>query len=84
MAKLKGKPVLLILGAGDQGLPATRMEPFLKAMESPGPPALMRVYPGAGHAFMRPDPPKSKTKGYNAEADKEARAEIANFLKKHL
>ncbi len=79
VAKLKGKPTLGIFGADDRGIPVEKVRQFEQALKAEGNDAVMHVYEGAGHGFMRPGGPQ-----HAASQTRDAWREIEQFLKKTL
>ena len=56
---LTGKPVLGIFGATDRGIPVDKVEEFGKKLREGGSKAVsIKIYPNAGHGFMRPGGPQ--------------------------
>ena len=64
----------------DQGIPPADVLDFEKAMKGLGKDVDIKIYEGAGHAFMNP----GNKKGYNEAAAKDAWARIDTFFTKNL
>lgn len=79
IAKIK-TPILGDFGAEDRGIPAADIEAFAKAVRAAGKEIDVKIYPGAGHAFMNPN----NKDGYVPEAAKDAWTRIDAFFAKHL
>ena len=79
VAKLKGKSILGIFGATDRGIPPAKVEAFAKAVEEQGGRVTLKVYDGAGHAFMREGGDQ-----YQAEAAADATKRIERFFAETL
>jgi carboxymethylenebutenolidase len=79
VAKLRGKPVLGIFGATDRGIPVKQVNEFSNALAGQGSPISVRVFPQAGHGFMRPGGNQ-----YSESAATEAWSEIEAFLGANL
>ncbi len=73
-------PILGNFGALDRGIPAEDVKAFDAALRSAGKSSDIKVYDGAGHAFMNP---KNKG-GYVKEAAADAWMRIDSFLRKRL
>jgi carboxymethylenebutenolidase len=72
-------PTLNVWGDQDAVLTPERRERLEKAFQSGRTPYEMRLYPGAGHAFLNPD-----LRLYHEEASRRAWPDILAFLAKHL
>ena len=68
-------PVLGIFGADDRGLGKDQTDPFEAGLKATGHLAAVKVYPGAGHAFLNDTRPS-----YVEAAAKQAWGEIDGFL----
>ena len=84
-------PLLILIGEADDWTPASRCREMLRRSEPPGeqPAAriMLRVYPGAHHAFdslTPPGPAYGHTVGRHPEAAGQAEAEVKQFLAQHL
>lgn len=75
---LKGKPVLGIFAEEDH-IPVAKVEQFAAALRAQGNPVTLKVYPKAGHGFMRPG-----GKTFNEEAAGDAWKNIDEFFKVNL
>jgi carboxymethylenebutenolidase len=73
-------PILGNFGEKDQGIPPTDVEAFEKALKAAGKSSDIKIYPGAGHAFMNPN----NTQGYVKAAAEDAWKRIDAFLAKAL
>ena len=73
-------PILGNFGEKDQGIPPKDVEAFEKALKAAGKTSDIKVYPGAGHAFMNPN----NTTGYVKAAAEDAWKRIDAFLAKTL
>lgn len=77
---LIGKPVLGIFGATDRGIPVDKVEEFGKRLREGGSKAVsIKMYPSAGHGFMRPGGPQ-----YAPAAAEDAWKQIDAFLDENL
>jgi len=72
--------VLGNFGAEDRGIPAADVKAFETALKQTGHDVDVKIYEGAGHAFMNPN----NKEGYVPAAAADAQARIDAFLKKHL
>ena len=79
IAKIK-TPILGNFGADDRGIPPADVQAFDKAVKAAGKSIDVKIYPGAGHAFMNPN----NKGGYVESAAKDAWSRIDGFLAKHL
>jgi dienelactone hydrolase len=82
--KVKAK-VLVLNGADDPFIKPDSIEAFKKEMEAAKADYRFINYPGAVHAFTNPDATENGKKfnlplAYNAEVDKQAKAEAAKFF----
>jgi carboxymethylenebutenolidase len=75
-----GCPVLGIFGEEDRGIPVMSVRAFERICAEAGKSVQIVVYPGAGHAFMN----ENNTRGYHAEATRDAWDRIMTFLAKSL
>lgn len=75
---LKGKPVLGIFAEEDH-IPVAKVEQFAEALKAQGNAVTLKVYPKAGHGFMRPG-----GKTYKEDAAKDAWKNIEEFFKANL
>jgi carboxymethylenebutenolidase len=75
-----GAPLLGNFGEKDQGIPPASVEAFEKALKAAGKSSDIKIYPGAGHAFMNPN----NTQGYVKAAAEDAWKRIDAFLAKAL
>ena len=73
-------PILGNFGAADRGIPPEDVRAFEGALKSAGKEADIRVFDGAGHAFMNPN----NKEGYNAEAASAAQERVDRFLAQKL
>ena len=73
-------PILGNFGALDRGIPAQDVRTFDEALKSAGKSSDIKVYEGAGHAFMNPN----NKEGYGKEAAADAWKRIDSFLRKRL
>lgn len=75
-------PVLVLHGADDPFVKPDEVAAFKKEMADGGVKYTFIAYPGAVHAFTRPDAGNDNSKGaaYNANADKESWAEMKKFF----
>ena len=67
-------------GEEDRGIPAADVRAFDEALKKAGKSADIKIYPGAGHAFMNPE----NKDGYVREAAHDAWIRIESFLAKTL
>lgn len=79
IAKIRA-PILGNFGANDRGIPPADVRAFEEALKKEGKPNDIKIYDGAGHAFMNPN---NKT-GFVKEAADGAQARIDAFLAKTL
>lgn len=79
VAKIQG-PVLGNFGSADRGIPADDVKAFGGLLTSAGKLGDIKIYEGAGHAFMNPN----NTEGYNAEAARDAWGRIDRFFDRTL
>jgi carboxymethylenebutenolidase len=73
-------PLLGNFGEKDQGIPPKSVEAFETALKAAGKSSDIKIYPGAGHAFMNPN----NTQGYVKAAAEDAWKRIDAFLAKAL
>lgn len=75
-------PVLVLHGADDPFVKPDEVAAFKKEMEDAKVKYTFIAYPGAVHAFTRPDAGSDNSKGiaYNEEADKKSWAEMKKFF----
>jgi carboxymethylenebutenolidase len=73
-------PILGNFGAADLGIPPKDVEAFEKALNAAGKRSDIKIYPGAGHAFMNPN----NAQGYVKAAAEDAWKRIDAFLAKTL
>jgi carboxymethylenebutenolidase len=73
-------PILGNFGADDLGIPPKDVEAFEKALKDAGKKSDIKIYPGAGHAFMNPN----NKEGYRKESADDAWKRIDAFLAKAL
>lgn len=73
-------PILGNFGALDRGIPAADVKTFDAALKSAGKSSDIKVYAGAGHAFMNP----SNKEGYVKAAAADAWQRIDAFLRQRL
>jgi carboxymethylenebutenolidase len=80
VARLAGKPLLLIFGETDRGIPAQKVKQFAEQLKQAGAKDVtVEIYAGAGHGFMRPGGPQ-----HNAQAAADAWKKIDGFFAAHL
>lgn len=79
IAKLNG-PLLGNFGAKDRGIPAADVKEFGATLTKMGKLGDIKIYDGAGHAFMNPN----NTEGYNATAADDAQHRIDAFFERNL
>ena len=79
IARINGE-VLGNFGGADRGIPADDVKAFEQALTKARTLADIRIYPGAGHAFMNPN----NERGYDAQAAQDAWARIDRFLDRTL
>ncbi|HYM60422.1 MAG TPA: dienelactone hydrolase family protein [Thermoanaerobaculia bacterium] len=73
-------PILGNFGADDKGIPPADVKAFDAALKKAGKSSDIKIYDGAGHAFMNP----ANTDGYRPESAKDAWRRIDAFLEKKL
>lgn len=73
-------PVLGNFGAEDRGIPAEDVKKFGADLTKYGKLGDIKIYPGAGHAFMNPN----NQQGYNAAAAQDAWGRIDRFFERTL
>ena len=73
-------PILGNFGADDKGIPPEDVNKFDAALKSAGKQSDIKIYPGAGHAFMNPN----NKSGYNEAAAADAQARIDRFFAEKL
>jgi len=73
-------PILGNFGAEDRGIPPADVRAFESALKQDGKSADIKIYDGAGHAFMNPN----NKGGYVKAAADDAQARIDKFLRKSL
>ncbi len=73
-------PILGNFGAEDKGIPPADVRAFESALKKDNKSADMKIYEGAGHAFMNPN----NKGGYVKTAAEDAQARIDKFLRKSL
>ena len=73
-------PLLGNFGAEDRGIPAEDVKKFGGELTKYGKLGDIKVYEGAGHAFMNPN----NKEGYNAAAAQDAWKRIDGFFERHL
>lgn len=73
-------PILGSFGAADRGIPAEDVKAFGASLTKAGKLADIKIYEGAGHAFMNPN----NKEGYNAEAAADAWRRIDSFFDRTL
>ena len=79
IAKINSQ-VLGNFGEADRGIPAADVKKFGAEMTKAGKLSDIKIYPGAGHAFMNPN----NKEGYNAEAAQDAWSRIDRFFARTL
>jgi carboxymethylenebutenolidase len=79
VAKIQG-PILGNFGSADRGIPADDVKAFGGLLTKAGKLGDIKIYEGAGHAFMNPN----NTEGYNAEAARDAWGRIDRFFDRTL
>jgi len=79
IAKLNG-PLLGNFGANDGCIPPADVKAFGAALTKMGKLGDIKIYDGAGHAFMNPN----NTEGYNAAAADDAQGRIDAFFERNL
>jgi carboxymethylenebutenolidase len=73
-------PLLGNFGGADRGIPAADVQAFDAALKKAGKSSDIKIYDGAGHAFMNPN----NTGGYVEAAAKDAWTRIDAFFTHHL
>ena len=73
-------PLLGNFGAEDRGIPAADVKTFGQELTKYGKLSDIKIYEGAGHAFMNPN----NKEGYNAAATQDAWARIDRFFDRNL
>jgi carboxymethylenebutenolidase len=73
-------PILGNFGANDQGIPPADVRAFDAALKKDGKSSDIKIYEGAGHAFMNPN----NKSGYLESAAHDAQSRIGAFLAKTL
>src|SRR5262249_7178852 len=73
-------PILGNFGAEDRGIPPADVNAFDTALKKDGKSSDIKIYDGAGHAFMNPN----NKSGYVKSAADDAQSRIDAFLKKAL
>ena len=73
-------PILGNFGTADRGIPAEDVRAFERALKAKGKAADVRLFEGAGHAFMNP----GNQQGYDPAAAKEAAERIDRFFAENL
>ena len=79
IAKIRA-PILGNFGAADRGIPVDDVRTFDEALKAAGKESDIKVYDGAGHAFMNPN----NKEGYHAAAAADAQGRIDDFFAKKL
>lgn len=79
ITKISG-PLLGTFGSEDRGIPAADVKTFGQELTKYGKLSDIKIYEGAGHAFMNPN----NKEGYNAEAAKDAWARLDSFFDRNL
>lgn len=79
IAKIK-TPILGNFGADDRGIPPADVKAFADALKAAGKSIDVKVYTGAGHAFMNPN----NKEGYVPDATKDAWSRIDSFFANRL
>lgn len=79
IAKITG-PVLGNFGAEDRGIPVADVKQFGQTLTAAGKLGDVKIYDGAGHAFMNPN----NKEGYNAAAAQDAQGRIDRFFDRKL
>ncbi|MBI4551069.1 MAG: dienelactone hydrolase family protein, partial [Candidatus Latescibacteria bacterium] len=72
-------PILGNFGEDDRGIPAASVREFEKACKAAGKSVDIKLYPGAGHAFIN-----ENTGGYRAAAAQDAWTRTFAFFEKTL
>jgi carboxymethylenebutenolidase len=73
-------PLLGNFGEADRGIPAEDVKKFASELTRHGKLGDIKIYPGAGHAFMNPN----NKEGYDAEAAADAQRRIDSFFARTL
>jgi carboxymethylenebutenolidase len=73
-------PLLGFYGEADALIPLDQVEAFRARLAATGRPAELRVYPGAGHAFMNDSQPER----HHAESAADAWPRLVAFFREHL
>ncbi|HKO56028.1 MAG TPA: dienelactone hydrolase family protein [Thermoanaerobaculia bacterium] len=79
IAKLNA-PLLGNFGAADRGIPAADVQAFDAALKKAGKSSDIKIYEGAGHAFMN----ENNKQGYAKDAAADAQKRIDAFFASHL
>ncbi|MBV9494963.1 MAG: dienelactone hydrolase family protein [Acidobacteria bacterium] len=79
IARLKS-PLMGNFGAEDRGIPAADVKAFDAALKKAGKSSDIKIYDGAGHAFMN----ETNKQGYKADAAADAQKRIDAFFASHL
>ncbi|MGZ5440774.1 MAG: dienelactone hydrolase family protein [Thermoanaerobaculia bacterium] len=79
IARING-PILGNFGGADRGIPAEDVRQFGASLTKYGKLGDIKIFDGAGHAFMNPN----NTQGYNAAAAQEAWSRIDRFFDRTL
>ena len=79
LTKIRG-PILGNFGGADRGIPAEDVKKFGQELTKYGKLGDIKIYDGAGHAFMNPN----NKQGYNAAAAQDATARIDGFFDRNL
>lgn len=79
IAKIRA-PILGNFGAADRGIPPADVKAFADALKAAGKSADIKIYDGAGHAFMNPN----NKEGYVAAAAGDAETRIDGFFARTL
>jgi len=75
-----GTPILGNFGAQDRGIPPADVRAFDQALKKAGKSSDLKIYAGAGHAFMNPN----NKGGYRTTAAEDAWGRIDQFLARAL
>jgi len=73
-------PILGNFGAEDRGIPPADVKAFESSLKKDGKSADIKIYDGAGHAFMNPN----NKGGYVKSAADDAQSRIDKFLREVL
>ena len=73
-------PIVGSFGALDRGIPPASVTKFEEALKAAGKVSDIKIYDGAGHAFMNPN----NKNGYNEAAARDAWSRIDRFFDTHL